>query len=160
MRQPFHNQPLRVLVVDDCPDTRQSLCVLLDLWGHEVRAAADGPAALAEASAFGPEVVLLDIGLPGLDGYEVARRLRRQPGTARALLVAVTGYGQEQDVARARQAGFDHHLVKPCEPGVLKGLLERWVRVPPRKIPPPAWNRRLGKSNARASLACIGSAGH
>jgi CheY-like chemotaxis protein len=120
----FSSRPLRVLVVDDCPDTRGSLCLLLDLWGHKARTAADGPSALAEAFAFHPEVVLLDIGLPQMDGYEVARELRRLPGTRHALLVATTGFGQGQDVTRAREAGFDHHLLKPFDPDVLQALLD------------------------------------
>jgi CheY-like chemotaxis protein len=113
----------RVLVVDDCPDTRTSFRTLLGLWGYEVFEAADGPSALRAALTGRPGVVLLDLALPGLDGYEVARRLCRMPGVASALLVAVSGYGREQDVARARAAGFDHHLLKPADPQELERLL-------------------------------------
>jgi two-component system, chemotaxis family, CheB/CheR fusion protein len=113
----------RVLAVDDNVDAVESLAMLLGLQGHEVRTAYDGPAALAAADAFQPDVILLDIGLPKLDGYEVARRLRQQPAFEKVLLVAVTGYGQAEDRLRANQAGFDVHLVKPADPVVLKKLL-------------------------------------
>jgi CheY-like chemotaxis protein len=132
MRELVIPPPLRVLVVDDCPDTRASLHILLELWGFEVREAADGPSALAEASAFQPEAVLLDIGLPGLDGYQVARRLRQMFGRGQVLLVAVTGYGRESDQARARAAGFDHHLLKPVpDLDLLRDLLAS--RTPRRR---------------------------
>src|SRR5262245_47530464 len=98
---------LRVLVVDDYPDTGESLGVLLRLWGHEVRTAADGPAALDAAREFRPDVVLLDVGLPGMSGWEVAPLLRGQAGDHLPLLIAVTGYGREQDRARSVRAGFD-----------------------------------------------------
>src|SRR5262249_56587900 len=113
----------RVLVVDDSVDVAATLARYLELTGHEVRVAHDGPAALAAAQAQQPEVVLLDIGLPRMDGYEVARRLRQQPTLANVLLVALTGYGQEEDRHRSREAGFDHHLVKPVDPAALQGLL-------------------------------------
>jgi CheY-like chemotaxis protein len=109
----------RVLVVDDNPDAEDSLALLMQMHGHEVRTARDGPAALRMAEELRPEVVLLDIGLPGMDGYEVARKLRGQAGIEDALLVAVTGYGQEEDRQRAHQAGFDLHLVKPVDPDAL-----------------------------------------
>jgi two-component system CheB/CheR fusion protein len=117
--------PRRVLVVDDNVDTAESLALLLRLQGHEVETAHDGPAALEKAGSFHPEVVLLDIGLPGLDGYQVASRLRGRPRTARALLVALTGYGQEEDQHLAREAGFDHHLTKPVDLPVIYELLAR-----------------------------------
>jgi CheY-like chemotaxis protein len=113
----------RVLVVDDSADTAESLALLLTVQGHEVRTAHDGPAALQAAEAFRPEVIFLDIGLPRMDGYEVARRLRGQMGLRDATLVAVTGYGQEEDRRRAEEAGFDAHLVKPADPGALERLL-------------------------------------
>ncbi len=116
-------RPLRVLVVDDLPDMRDSLRVLLQVWGHQVEEAGDGPTALSRARVFGPDVVLLDIGLPRLDGYEVARRLRQLPGLEKVLLVAVTGHGRREDEAAARAAGFDHHLLKPFEPEKLARLL-------------------------------------
>jgi signal transduction histidine kinase/CheY-like chemotaxis protein len=107
------NLSLRVLVVDDNVDTAKSLAVLLRRSGHDVRTAHDGPTALDVALDYRPDVVLLDIGLPGLDGYEAAKRLRMQPVLENAVLVAVTGYGQETDRQRSQEAGFAHHLVKP-----------------------------------------------
>jgi CheY-like chemotaxis protein len=112
-----------VLVVDDNADSAESLALLLTMKGHEVRTAHDGPAALAAAEAYRPEAVLLDIGLPGMDGHEVARRLRRLAGLDSIFLVALTGYGQEEDRRRAEQAGFDAHLVKPADPLALHQLL-------------------------------------
>jgi signal transduction histidine kinase/DNA-binding response OmpR family regulator len=112
----------RVLIVDDNMDGARSLAMLLDLIGHEVRTCYDGPSALVEVEEFLPEVVLLDIGLPGMDGFEVARRLREQPANSQTLLVALTGYGQAEDVRRSREAGFNHHLVKPADPEALMGL--------------------------------------
>lgn len=117
--------PSRILVVDDNVDTAESLALLLRLRGHEVETAHDGPDALKKAGSFHPEVVLLDIGLPGLDGYQVAGRLRRRRQTAKALLVALTGYGQEEDQRLAREAGFDYHLTKPVDPLIIYDLLAR-----------------------------------
>ena len=113
-----------LLVVDDNTDAADSLAMLLRLQGHEVRVAHDGPAALEMAKGYRPEMVFLDIGMPGMDGYEVARRLRRQPGLEKVRLAALTGWGQEEDRRRTAEAGFDHHLVKPVEPGTLEALLE------------------------------------
>jgi CheY-like chemotaxis protein len=120
-----HGRPAthRVLVVDDNLDAALSLGELLRLNGHEVCVVFDGPEALQAAGEFRPRVVLLDIGLPGLDGYEVARRLRAQPAEASLLLVAVTAYGQPQDCARSREAGIDYHLTKPAEFAVIQQLL-------------------------------------
>ncbi len=106
-------------------DTAESLALLLRLRGHDVETAHDGLAALKKAGSFHPEVVLLDIGLPGLDGYQVAGRLRRRRRTAKALLVALTGYGQEEDQRLSREAGFDHHLTKPVDPLIIYELLAR-----------------------------------
>jgi CheY-like chemotaxis protein len=117
--------PRRVLVVDDNVDTAESLALLLRMKGHEVAIAHDGLAALKMAGSFHPEVVLLDIGLPELDGYQVASRLRRRRQTAKALLVAMTGYGQDEDQLRAHEAGFDHHLIKPVDPTVIYELIAR-----------------------------------
>jgi two-component system CheB/CheR fusion protein len=117
--------PRRILVVDDNRDAADSLAVFLSADGHEARTAYDGPEALEAARAYRPEAVLLDIGMPGMDGYEVARRLRQEPGLERALLVALTGYGQESDRRRSREAGIDYHLVKPVEPEELRALLAR-----------------------------------
>jgi two-component system, sensor histidine kinase len=104
----------RVMIVDDSVDGAESMSVLLEMLGHEVRVVYNGASALSAAPEFKPEVVILDIGLPDLDGYHVARALRSQPETAGALLIALTGYGQESDRQRTRAAGFDHHLVKPA----------------------------------------------
>ncbi|MGH8325585.1 MAG: response regulator [Steroidobacteraceae bacterium] len=116
-------EPRRILVVDDNRDALESLAALLELAGHAVRAAGDGDHALALASSFRPEVVLLDIGLPKIDGYEVARRIRSQPWGESIQLIALTGWGQEDDRRRTREAGFDSHMVKPIELEALTGLL-------------------------------------
>jgi CheY-like chemotaxis protein/nitrogen-specific signal transduction histidine kinase len=113
----------RVLIVDDNRDAAQSLALMLDLEGHEVRTAADGLEALEVAEVFRPKVVLLDIGMPGIDGYETARRLRARPWAKSALLCAQTGWGQEDDKRKARSAGFDRHLVKPIDPEELNRIL-------------------------------------
>ena len=104
-----------MLVVDDNVDTATSLAMLLTESGHDVRTAHDGPTALEAALDYRPDVVLLDIGLPGLDGFEVAKRIRQQPTLQNVVLVAMTGYGQESDRQRSQEAGFDHHLVKPAD---------------------------------------------
>jgi PAS domain S-box-containing protein len=113
----------RVLVVDDNLDAAESMAALLAVWGHEVRSAHDGPSALAVAAEWRPDTVLLDIGLPRMSGYEVAERLRQLPGLGQVALIAVTGYGQEEDRRLSRDRGFDHHLVKPVEPEKLKRLI-------------------------------------
>ncbi|KQU76918.1 MULTISPECIES: response regulator [unclassified Rhizobacter] len=120
--------PARVLVVDDNHDAAHSVADLLALGGHEVRTAADGREALTVAEHFSPEVVVLDIGLPILDGYEVAARLRTMDGTRGALLLALTGYGQQEDRERAEAAGFDHHFVKPADPVALQKCIDGWLR--------------------------------
>jgi CheY-like chemotaxis protein len=112
-----------VLVVDDNADAAESLEMLLKEAGHNVRTTHDGPTALEAALDDPPNVVLLDIGLPGLSGYEVAKRLRQQLGCENVVLVAVTGYGQEADRKRSLEAGFDHHLVKPVDFGKLQQIL-------------------------------------
>jgi CheY-like chemotaxis protein len=115
---------LRVLVVEDNRDAAESLRLLLLLSGHRVAVAYSGPAALAAAGEFWPDVVLCDIGLPGgVDGHDVARALRADPEQAVATLIALSGYGQEEDQRQARQAGFDRHLTKPVDPQVLTRLL-------------------------------------
>jgi PAS domain S-box-containing protein len=108
-------QGSRVLVVDDNVDTAQGLGKLLKLLGHEVQTAFDGPTAIELARTYKPEVVLLDIGLPGMDGYEVASKLRQEACCKDAVIIAVSGYGQEEDRRRSREAGFDQHLVKPVD---------------------------------------------
>jgi CheY-like chemotaxis protein len=116
--------PRRILVVEDQPALSRVTVALLEKLGHEVRAAADGPEALVAVKEYNPEVVLLDIGLPGMDGYELARRAQALRGTGRKpLLVAVTGYGLPEDRDHAFQAGFDEHLVKPVDPEALARLL-------------------------------------
>jgi CheY-like chemotaxis protein len=115
--------PRRILVVDDNVDAAESLAVLLRLEGQEVRVACDGPAALAAALADPPEMVVLDLGMPGMDGFEVARRLRALPGSGGVLLVALTGWAQEEDRRRCYEAGFDGHLPKPVEWEALRQFL-------------------------------------
>jgi PAS domain S-box-containing protein len=116
-------RPVRVLVVEDNIDAAESLATLLRLWGHDVRVVHDGLDALDAAHSYLPEVILLDIGLPGLDGYQVAERLRGNAGLENTLLVAMTGYGQPEDRRRSAEAGIHHHFVKPVEPFVLRNLL-------------------------------------
>src|SRR5262249_37634312 len=113
----------RVLVADDNEDTASGLALVLRLAGHEVHLAHDGQEAVDAAGWFRPDVVLLDIGMPRLNGYEAAGLIRRQPRGRQVVLVAVTGWGQEEDRQRAREAGFDHHLTKPVDPAVLVRLL-------------------------------------
>lgn len=114
----------RLLVVDDNKDAAESMSMLLEMWGYEVAFAYDGPSALETAEQWQPEAVFLDIGLPGMDGYEVAERLRELPQAKDAVLIAITGYGQEDDRMRSRRAGIDHHLVKPVAPDALRTLIE------------------------------------
>jgi len=114
---------LRVLVVDDDVAVAESTAMLLRLEGHEIRCANSGEAALRLCREFQPEAVLLDIGLPGQDGYEIARKIRSLPGGAELKLIAVSGYGHEAAVARGREAGFDLYLVKPVDPEKLSAVL-------------------------------------
>lgn len=113
----------RVLVVDDNRDAADSLAMLLQLDGSSVQVAVTGAEALAVFEQMRPEAVLLDIGLPDIDGYEVARRMRAASGGKDAMLIALTGWGQEEDKRRAAEAGFDEHLTKPVDPDVLRILL-------------------------------------
>jgi CheY-like chemotaxis protein len=113
----------RILVVDDNPDVAETMAEVLRLDGHVVAVAADGLEALTAVDAFSPTVLLVDIGLPHLDGFELARRLRQREDGARLLLVAVTGYGQAADQRRCLEAGFDHHLTKPVALDVLNRVL-------------------------------------
>jgi PAS domain S-box-containing protein len=115
----------KVLLVEDNPDAAAALADLLDLWGYEVVVAGDSDAALRAMESFTPRILLLDIGLPGMDGYELARHLRTRLGTLKARFIALTGYGQEADRRRSAEAGFDHHLTKPVDPPQLKELLSR-----------------------------------
>lgn len=113
----------RVLVVDDNVDSAESLSLLLGLLGHTVCTAHDGAEALREAEAFRPDLVLMDIGMPRMDGYEAARRLRQAPWATSVVLVALTGWGQDEDRRRTEAAGFTHHLIKPVDPAALEALL-------------------------------------
>jgi signal transduction histidine kinase len=113
----------RILVVDDNADTVLGLSRLLRLMGHDVQAAHDGTEALAVAEQFGPDFILMDLGLPGIDGYEVTARLRARESGRRAVIVAVSGYGQETDRRRSREAGFDHHLLKPVDFDALTAII-------------------------------------
>jgi len=119
----------RVLVVDDNVDAAQSLSDLLEATGHVVRMAHDGLAALEVLQAFQADLVLLDIGLPGLTGLEVAKRIREHPERGDIVLAAMTGYGQDTDRQRSKDAGFDHHLVKPADFGDLEKILETVVQI-------------------------------
>jgi CheY-like chemotaxis protein len=113
----------RILVVDDNVDAAASLTLVLRAGGHEVRMAHDGPAALLEAQAFRPEFVFLDLGLPKMNGYEVAKNLRAGNPRDGLTLIALTGYGADDVQQRTREAGFDHHLVKPVGPDVIERLI-------------------------------------
>jgi CheY-like chemotaxis protein/two-component sensor histidine kinase len=115
----------RILLADDNRDALESLATLLQCDGHEVRTAADGAEALEVAAECHPDIVLLDIGMPKLDGYEVARRIRAEPWGKSAVLIALTGWGQDEDRRRSREVGFDSHLVKPLDPEALSTLLAR-----------------------------------
>jgi len=121
MRMPLDK--FRLLIVDDLADTAESMAMLFGAMGHEVQTAYDGEEALAAAQRFRPDVVLLDIGLPKLSGYEVCRRIREQPWGDSMFLIALTGWGQEQDRRRTEAAGFDHHLVKPVSSDTVLELI-------------------------------------
>jgi CheY-like chemotaxis protein len=115
--------PRHVLVVDDNRDAAQSLGMLLKVLGADVRTVFSGAEALTAIANRRPDVVLLDLGMPGMDGYEVARRIREQPELASVTLIALTGWGQDEDRERTETAGFDHHLTKPADLGMLETLL-------------------------------------
>lgn len=138
-RRPASNEPAgrfraphRILVVDDNRDAAESMRILLKLMGADVSAAFDGLEALDVAATFRPEAVLLDIGMPKLHGYDTARRIRQEEWGKDIVLVAMTGWGREEDRQRAEEAGFDGHLVKPVQVAELRQLLERLLdRSPP-----------------------------
>ena len=119
--------PLRILLIDDNVDAGVMLSLLLEMSGHEVETALDGPTALAIYARQRPQLVLCDIGLPGMDGYEVARKIRQEPGVEGRVpvLIALTGYDGAVDRARALEAGFDHHVAKPVDFEVLLSLIGR-----------------------------------
>ena len=122
---PPSRQGTRLLVVDDHPDCRLTLSRMLQMCGFQVMTASDGRAALEIATKFRPRFVLLDLGLPDIDGYEVARRLRTEAGLESTTLIAVTAYGAEEDRRQSREAGFASHLVKPISPDELLAVLSR-----------------------------------
>jgi CheY-like chemotaxis protein len=122
---PPSESPLTVLVVDDNVDVAESTAILLRVAGCTVHVAPDGKTALAALDSVRPDAVLLDIGLPGMDGYQVAERMRQRPEHQRTLIVAISGYGQDEHQARSREAGVDHHLVKPIDPAAVMALLSR-----------------------------------
>jgi CheY-like chemotaxis protein len=115
--------PLRILIVDDNHDGADLLAMMLGSMGNEIRVAYDGEEAVGLTPEFRPDVVLLDIGLPKLNGYEACRCIRAQPGGEGLLMIAQTGWGQSEDRQRTREAGFDHHLVKPLDPKALRKLI-------------------------------------
>lgn len=118
----------RILVADDNTDSAETCAMLLQLWGHDVRVAADGQETVDVAREFRPEIALVDIGMPRMSGYEVAQTLRGTEWGKDMVLVAVTGWGQDEDRARATAAGFDHHLAKPVDPQRLQPLIEEIAR--------------------------------
>ena len=113
----------RILVVDDNHDSADSLAALLSLGGHETHTANDGEHAISEAAKLRPDVILLDIGLPRLDGYDTCRRIREQPWGREMVIVALTGWGEDEDRRMSTQAGFDGHLVKPVDHDALNALM-------------------------------------
>jgi two-component system, OmpR family, response regulator len=135
MAVPPDRPPLSVLIVEDAPDTAESLALFLRLHGQAVRVAHTGPAALAACADARPDVVLLDIGLPGMSGWEVAERVRRTVAPA-PLLVAVTGYGTAADEQKSAAAGIDLHLLKPVDPDVVLDLLHRFAPLARRSAGP------------------------
>jgi two-component system CheB/CheR fusion protein len=124
----------RIMLVEDHPDAAESLALLLELLGHRVRVFGEGVAALQAARMDPPDIMVVDIGLPGIDGYEVARRVRRDPMLQHAVLIALTGYGCDEDRRESAAAGFDHHLVKPVEPRALENLVARLGNLPSRAL--------------------------
>jgi CheY-like chemotaxis protein len=131
-----------VLIADDNFDAAESLAMLIDGDGHRVMTAHDGEAAVQMFAERKPDVALLDIGMPKLDGYEVARRIRAMPQGGSALLIAVTGWGQAGDRTRSAEAGFDHHLTKPVDYDVLAKLIS--AKKSRLRVVPPAGSARLG----------------
>jgi CheY-like chemotaxis protein len=123
LRPPSTSPRRRVLVADDNLDAAESLQMWLQMSGHEVEIARDGPATLAAAESFRPDVVLLDLGMPGMTGLEVARRIREAEWGRGMILMALTGWGQEEDRQRTAEAGFDHHLTKPIDPDRIDALI-------------------------------------
>jgi CheY-like chemotaxis protein len=115
----------RILVVDDNQDAAMSLAMMLKLMGNEAKTAHDGQEALEVAAAYRPDLILLDIGMPIMNGYEAARQIRQQPWAKNIVLAALTGWGQDEDRRKSQEAGFDFHITKPIEPAALEKLLSR-----------------------------------
>lgn len=120
-------ESLRILLVDDCPDVRASLAMLLRMWGHDVFTVGDGAACLNAAEEYLPHIVLLDVGLPGIDGYEVARRLSDQRSARPPCLITMSGHGLDEDFDRSRRSGCDRHLVKPVDLRDLRQMLAHYA---------------------------------
>jgi CheY-like chemotaxis protein len=114
----------RILVVDDNADAAESIAVLMEIEGHEVKTVTDAMQALACLDAFAPDVAIIDIGLPGMNGYELAAGIRAHRTLPKPLLIALTGYGQSEDFDRSREAGFDHHFVKPAEISAIQAAID------------------------------------
>jgi len=125
-------RPRRVLVVDDNIDSATTLAMVLDVMGHQTTLANDGLEAVRLAQDFQPEIVLLDIGMPKLNGYEACRQIRAQPWATQVIIIAVTGWGQDEDRRRSKDAGFDLHLVKPLDPLVVEQLMRK---LEPGRLP-------------------------
>jgi CheY-like chemotaxis protein len=139
LSEPAATLARRILIVDDNKDGARSLAMLLKLFGHETEIAHDGFAALETAERLRPDAVLLDIGLPKLNGYEVCRRIRAQPWGKDLMLIAVSGWGQEEDLHKSRDAGFNHHIVKPVDHDILMKLIAALpASTNPSQQPPAA----------------------
>jgi CheY-like chemotaxis protein len=132
---PMSTERRRILIADDNRDAADSLALLLELSGHEVRVAHLGHTALSLAQTFRPNVGLLDIGMPDLSGYEVARALRNESWATNLQLIALTGWGQDDDRRRALEAGFDHHMTKPVDPDQLASLIAKRSAAVPWSVP-------------------------
>jgi CheY-like chemotaxis protein len=125
---PLHGRRVRIVIVEDNPDAAQSLAMFLQMVGHDIRIAHNGVEALEATETDVPDLMLIDIGLPGIDGFEVARRIRARPALRGAVLMALTGYGSSEDRERALAAGFDGYLVKPVDPDELLELATRFAK--------------------------------
>jgi len=121
------NADFRILLIDDNVDANESMAALLEIIGYTVSTAADGPQALENVASFAPHVILCDIGLPGMSGYELVAALRGQLGARKVIIAAVTGYSHESDIARSKAAGFEHHLVKPLDADALLAFIAQQV---------------------------------
>jgi two-component system CheB/CheR fusion protein len=128
-------EPLRVLIVDDCADTTSSLALLAQFWGHQAFVACNGAEALKLAAQHRPHVIFLDIAMPGLNGWELAPRLRELPGLEGVLLVVISGFGRTDDVRRSHEAGCDLHLTKPVPPQRLQDLLVACKKEKQKNVP-------------------------